>query len=119
MKALTEYLFSTYHVIKITWGTLLEKLPVNYISNLSIEYSRIEDNIASLPATYTDYLNSLGHQTKKHEKYYVGRMVRDFPSVEYIYKKGADITEEEFNTVCRYITERMAYKSKSYGGSRG
>lgn len=117
MKALTDYLFEHYQAEKIGWNSLLLPLPLNNLPYPVISYSRIEDNIAELPDTYADYLNALGKQTKKHAKYYVGRMVRDFPSVEYIYKRGMDVTDEEFYAVCRFSSERMAYKSIKYGGA--
>ena len=117
MRALTDYLFEHYQAEILEWNTLLLSLPLNKLPYHVISYSPIEDNIAELPDTYADYLNTLGKQTKKHSKYYVGRVARDFPSVEYIYKRGMDVTDKEFHAVCRFSSERMAHKSIKYGGA--
>lgn len=117
LKALADYLFEHYHTVVIEWNTLSVALPVSNLPYPTIKYNTIEDNIAELPDSYADYLNTLGRQTKKHAKYYVGRMQRDFPSVEYIYKNGRDVSDEEFYTVCRLASERMAHKSLKYGGA--
>ncbi|MGM9778848.1 MAG: GNAT family N-acetyltransferase [Prevotella sp.] len=117
LKALADYLFVHYQIDIIEWNFLSVHLTLSNLPYPAVAYIRAEDNIAELPDTYADYLNTLGKQTKKHAKYYVGRMVRDFPSVEYIYKRGIEVTDEEFYAVCRFSSERMAYKSIKYGGA--
>lgn len=109
-----RYLFENFGVRKIRWARLYEPLPT--VSYKRLSYCSISDNIAELPDTFNDYLNSLGKQTKKHSKYYLGRLERDFQAVEYQYVTGAELPRATFNRICDFARGRMAYKSLSYGG---
>ena len=116
LKSLVNFLFDNPIIEKIMFNSLLDKLPLDSFSYPIITDCKIEDNIVTLPSTYVDYLNTLGKQTKKHAKYYVGRMNRDFPTVEYIYKTGNELTDKEFDTICHFSSARMQYKSLRYVG---
>lgn len=110
-----DYLFSEYRVTKIRWRKLYEPLPPTRYRRLSL--CTISDNIAVLPTTYSDYLNSLGKQTKKHSKYYIGRIGRDYPSVEYRYMLGRELPRPIFHRICDMARGRMQCKSMTYGSN--
>lgn len=55
--------------------------------------------------------------TKKHSKYYIGRIKRDFPSVEYEYQESGDVRKDSFDTVCELSRSRMKFKNKVYSSN--
>lgn len=109
-----NFLFSKFNVCKINWNSIISVLPITSISVPCLFYNRIEDNIAYLPDTYSDYMNSLGRQTKKHSKYYINRLSRDFSNVKFEYIKGPFLAEEDLEHICRFSSERIASKYLKY-----
>jgi len=118
MNAFLNYCFTEYGIKKIIWKKLLTRLPVKSAKYPAIEVLTEVDNIATLPATYTEYLNRLGKQTKKHAKYYIGRIVRDFPTTSFLFKEGIDVTDDEFGTICAHSEQRIINKGVPYSRAR-
>ena len=110
---LLSFLFKEYHVQNININSVFEtnnfqtKYPL-------IKYSDNVDNIAVLPSTFKQYIDSLGKQTKKHAKYYLGRILRDFPNVEYKCSQGEDISFEDYTNISKLSKERMESKYLKY-----
>ena len=110
---LLSFLFKEYHVQNINITSVFEtnnfqtKYPL-------IKYSDNVDNIAVLPSTFKQYIDSLGKQTKKHAKYYLGRILRDFPNVEYKCSQGEDISFEDYANISKLSKERMESKYLKY-----
>lgn len=110
---LLSFLFKEYHVQNINITSVFEtnnfqtKYPL-------IKYSDNVDNIAVLPSTFKQYIDSLGKQTKKHAKYYLGRILRDFPNVEYKCSQGEDISFEDYTNISKLSKERMESKYLKY-----
>lgn len=113
---LLKLLSEKYGVSHIYLNKILTPLKCSDGLN-SIKEFEILDNIASLPESFPEFINSLGKTTKKHSKYYLGRMTRDFPSVEYLTYENSDITKDDFDRIIALSKERMAQKSLHYGGS--
>lgn len=108
-----SFLFKEYHVQNINITSVFEtnnfqtKYPL-------IKYSDNVDNIAVLPSTFKQYIDSLGKQTKKHAKYYLGRILRYFPNVEYKCSQGEDISFEDYTNISKLSKERMESKYLKY-----
>lgn len=86
----TEKLFEAYPFIKKI------KIDASYRSyNLDKSFlaSKTEDYILKLPATVNDYYSQLGTKTRKHIKQRQERLVRDFPTVNFVTKSGIEIDE--------------------------
>ena len=74
------------------------------------------DNIAILPETFIDFINSLGKQTKKHSKYYLGRIERNFNDVSYNFSEESKIELIEYRCICAMSRKRMVSKAIRYEG---
>lgn len=97
-KFIMEYLKSNYWIKALHYTKILPNQE-NVSSIPILRRSDLCDNIAQLPPTFQDYLSSLGKQTRKHSKYYLGRITRDFPSIEYIFQTGKDIDYKLFKRI--------------------
>jgi CelD/BcsL family acetyltransferase involved in cellulose biosynthesis len=69
-----------------------------------------EDFVMDLPATGREYLDSLGRQTRKHLPYYLRRLQRTMPSVEFVVRAGPEITREEFSELVALSAGRLESK---------
>lgn len=98
---------------EIRIGVLLDRLPRTSLP--CIEYSDNVDNIATLPTSFTDYIGQLGKQTKKHAKYYLGRVARDLPQMQFSISEGEDIRKEDYDSITELSKERMVSKYTKYG----
>lgn len=113
LEALLSFLFKEYGVSNVKVSSIFK------IDNIQIRYPNISlsdnvDNIAELPSTFKEYIDSLGKQTKKHAKYYLGRIQREFPNVEYESCQGSDFSFEDYNIITELSKERMESKYLKY-----
>lgn len=113
LEALLSFLFKEYGVSNVKVSGIFK------IDNIQIRYPNISlsdnvDNIAELPSTFKEYIDSLGKQTKKHAKYYLGRIQREFPNLEYESCQGTDFSFEDYNIITELSKERMESKYLKY-----
>lgn len=117
---LTEFFEFVWHhwyaVKRITFNTLLE--PLQVVPQTSIHYISGVDNIAILPESFEAYLVSLGKQTCKHSKYYLGRIKRDFPSCDTVICMNRNIRLDDYQQIVELSRQRMEYKNKPYSGGQ-
>lgn len=114
LQAVCHYIFERYKVPKIIWWGQTNALPTDEVTFCFMSSSKIEDNIAQLPSSFAEYISSLGKQTKKHSKYYMGRLVRDFPSTSYEFIHGNTLSEDDLAVICKFSSERIENKSLKY-----
>ena len=107
-----NFCLTRYKATRVAIHGMLDILPPPFLPN--IEYTENVDNIALLPTSFKEYINQLGKQTKKHAKYYIGRINRDFPNAQFVFSEGDNITLEDYNAVTELSKERMASKGVDY-----
>lgn len=112
---LLEVLSNRYGVNKLFFNKLFS--PPALSETPHIQEYEIVDNIADLPPSFSMFIDSLGKNTKKHSKYYLGRMQRDFPDVEYNVYENQDISRSDFDSITNFSRERMAQKNLPYGAT--
>lgn len=113
LQAVCHYIFEKYKVSKNVWGQI-NPLPTDGVSFGFMSSSKIEDNIAKLPSSFAEYIGSLGKQTKKHSKYYMGCVARDFPSTSYEFIHGNTLSDDDLAMICKFSSERIENKSLKY-----
>ena len=74
------------------------------------------DNIAAIPNTFKEYIDSLGKQTKKHAKYYLGRINRDFPQICFNVDNAINgtVSIEDYMNITNLSKQRMTSKNLKY-----
>lgn len=71
-----------------------------------------EDIAMTLPATATEYLSSLGKNTRRNIKRYTDRLVKTFPSFEFRVYGAGEPSEAQIRGIIGLNRERMALKGK-------
>jgi len=88
-----------------------------YNLNKAILYSKCNDHIINLPATMADYYLMLGHSTRKTIKRSKSKLLRNYPTANFIVKLGAEIDEDIIDKIMQLNIDRMKQKGIIYGNS--
>lgn len=86
-----------------------------YIFNKSILFFKSDNHILNLPPTMDDYYLKLGSSTRQHIKNRKVRLLRDYQSVNFVTKFGAEIDEIIIDNIIQLNVDRMKHKGKIPG----
>src|ERR1035437_1651624 len=82
----------------------------DYTSQKAILYSKTDDSILNLPSAMDDFYLMLGSSTRQHIRSRRGKLLRDYPSINYVTKFGVDIEESNIDKIIQLNGERMKHK---------
>ena len=103
------YLFSKYSHKYIDWGGFYEPIT---LSKYPIHKTAIVSDVyMDLPSTEEDYLVLLNKTTRKHIKYYIRKMKKDYPDLEFKCYRHQEITEELVRQIVLFNHQRMEGKN--------
>ena len=112
-----DYVWKNYTGVKrIMFHTLLNPLPIESSAN-AIHYTNNVDNVIGLPESYDAYLESLGTQTRKHAKYYLRRIQKEFPAISFQVIMNGDISRKDYEQLIHLSKQRMEFKNKPFSGN--
>lgn len=82
----------------------------NYFLNKSFLFSKSDDYILNLPLTLDDYYLELGYHTRKNLRNRNVRLLRDYPTVNFVTKFGVEIEENIIDKIIQLNWDRMKQK---------
>lgn len=114
-KIITECIKKEFEKYPSIQKVIVDASYKKYTFNKAILYSKCHDHIINLPATMDDYYLMLGHSTRKSIKKSKSKLLRNYPSANFIVKLGTEIDEDIIDKIMKLNIDRMKQKGIIYG----
>jgi len=81
-----------------------------YSLKKAILYTKTDDNILTLPQTMAAFLSELGSSTRQHIRSRRSKLLRDYPTINFVSKFGVEIEESVTDKIIQLNSDRMKHK---------
>ncbi len=107
MAEIIKYMFNNFTAVQ---RIVIDSCYNNFNISKSVLFRKSDDFIIQLPITMEGYYQELGGSTRTHMRKYKNRLLKDYPTVNFVTKFGMEIDESLIDKIIHMNFDRMKYK---------